>query len=475
MCLQLHIRAGVIWFHRTADEYVVGLWARGSRIAMPETMQLEKPVASDVHHELLARILATEHFSRAPRLQRFLTYVTDCYLQGHPDEITEQQIGVHVFDKPAGYNPGDDNVVRSYARTLRKRLEEYFAKEGSAEPLIIEIPRGGYVPVFVQRPVGRDNTPAHELLHQSEAGESPTREAERKPFQPVTSVKQRDSWHLRLWIPTLLIICLISCIVSFRIGRQVASPSSSPAVHAFWQRFSGDRSTMIVPSDTGLTLILGLTKGSVSVPEYVTGAYVSREADGRLLPEGWANTNVHRYTDLIDVKVVSSLSHLPELPVEKTTIRYARDLRADDLKEGNAVLIGGANANPWVQLFDQKLNYALEFAPQERTFLVKNRRPNAGEPSSYPYGPANWSQVSYGLVALRPSLNGKGYVLVIEGVAAAGLQGAAEYLLDEGTMGALLPQITDATGRLKPFEMLLRTNNVGANATKTEVLGMRLN
>jgi hypothetical protein len=245
-------------------------------------------------------------------------------------------------------------------------------------------------------------------------------------------------------------------------------------VHEFWQEFAGGRNTMLVPSDTGLTIILGLTKGSVSVPEYVTGAYVSQDAERRLLPDGWANTNVHRYTDLIDLRVVSSISHLAELPSERTTIRYARDLRVDDLKGGNAVLIGGANANPWVQLFDQKLNFALEFVPEQRTFLVRNKQPRTGELAQYPYGPENWSQVSYGLIALRPSLSGNGYVLVIEGVAAAGLQGAAEYLLNEESMAPLLKQVTDKNGHLRPFEVLLRTNNVGANATRTDLVGIRL-
>jgi hypothetical protein len=443
---------------------------------MSNTAQLEKPLISAVHKDLLARILASEQFSRAPRLQRFLTYITDCYFRDQIDEITEQQIGVHVFDKPTGYNPGDDNVVRSYARTLRKRLEEYFAGEGHDEPLMIEVPRGGYVPVFVERPivvlaelpspVSDDHNEKHNPAWRQEATE----------VGPSISppVRSRTAYQLILWIVSLIVVSVVSCILAFRAGHRDARIMSPPAVDAFWRQFAGGQSTMLVPSDTGLTIILGLTKKGVTVPQYVTGGYVSGQGDQNLLPEGWANTNVHRYTDLIDVKVISAISHLPELPPDQTTIRYARDLRVDDLKEGNAVLIGGANADPWVQLFDQQLNFALQFVPEERNFLVLNRKPKGGELSVYPYGPENWSQISYGLIALRPSISGNGHVLIIEGVAAAGLQGAAEYLLNEETMAPLLPQITDTKGNLRPFEILLRTNNVGANSTKTEIIGMRL-
>lgn len=443
---------------------------------MLETTQSETAVTSDARQELLVRILASAQFSQAPRLQRFLRYITDCYLRDHLNEINEQQIGVHVFDKSADYNPGEDNVVRSYARTLRKRLEEYFAKEGHAESLIIEVPRGGYVPVFIERIAGHPALPAQNAskTQGKQSDISLSEPSHSEEIRPITLVKQPEKWRLRFWIPLLLVVSLVTSTIAFKIGRQTVAPKTPPAVHSFWQQFVNGRSTILVPGDAGLTIILGLTKEGVTPPQYVTGAYVSQDADRQLLPEGWANTNVHRYTDLIDLKFISAISHLPELPMEKTTIRFARDLRADDLKEGNVVLIGGVNANPWVQLFDQKLNFGLEFVPQQRTFIVRNRKPITGELSRYPYGPENWSQVSYGLIALQPSITGSGYVLLVEGVAAAGLQGAAEYLLNESTMAPLLQQVTDSKGHLRPFEILLRTYNVGANATKTEIVGLRL-
>ncbi len=53
-----------------------------------------------------------------------------------------------MFGRPPGYRTVDDNIVRSYARQLRKRLSEYFAGEGIGHPLRIEIPLGGYLPAF---------------------------------------------------------------------------------------------------------------------------------------------------------------------------------------------------------------------------------------------------------------------------------------------------------------------------------------
>jgi hypothetical protein len=98
--------------------------------------------------DLVQRIIATPAFVRSDFLTRFLRYICDCKLAGRDDEITEYQIGVQALGRLGSYNPGEDNIVRNYARILRKRLDEYFAGEGRDEPVRITIPRSHYVPVF---------------------------------------------------------------------------------------------------------------------------------------------------------------------------------------------------------------------------------------------------------------------------------------------------------------------------------------
>ena len=447
---------------------------QGSAADMVELSEIEKNAVYEIRKSVVERILVSEQFVRAPRLQRFLSYITDCYFQNRLDEITEQQIGVHVFDKSCTYNPGDDNSVRSYARTLRKRLEAYFANEGFAEPIILEVPRGKYVPLFTLRnEIGPGLAPVPEdeytIPEQIGLGITTADIPARNGVQSRSRLMSGTMWF------AILVFCVcVTAAVAFRMGRKIAVVNNLPAEHAFWSAFTGSRKTVIVPSDTGLTVVLGLTKRQISIPDYVTGKYILPVKNQQPLPEGWANTNVHRYTDLMDLRVINALTHMPELAGDQTGIRYARDLRSDELKEGNVILIGGVNANPWVQLFDQKLNFTLDFVSEERSFIIRNRTPLPGEPSNFSYGPENWSQISYGLIALRPNLTGSGSVLIIEGVAAAGLQGAAEYLMSEAHMASLMPQITDARGNLRPFEILFRTNNVGASATKTEVVGLRV-
>ena len=50
------------------------------------------------------------------------------------------------------YDTSHDTLVRVLVSQLRKKLHEHFAGEGHDEPVIIEIPKGSYVPVFRPRP-----------------------------------------------------------------------------------------------------------------------------------------------------------------------------------------------------------------------------------------------------------------------------------------------------------------------------------
>src|ERR1700691_3998072 len=109
----------------------------------------------DPHWELAQRVAPGPHFARSHLMSKFLLFVVAETLEGRGSEITEHQIGVQVFDRPADYRTLEDNIARNYARQLRRRLADHFAEQGSAEPVRIDIPVGGYVPIFI--PVSGDS------------------------------------------------------------------------------------------------------------------------------------------------------------------------------------------------------------------------------------------------------------------------------------------------------------------------------
>src|SRR5262245_4298346 len=96
----------------------------------------------------LARMLATRHFANAPSLSRFLTHIVELALQGRADSLKEYSIGVDVFDRGDAFDPKVDTIVRTQARRLRLRLEEYYRDEGRDDPVVIELAKGHYAPEF---------------------------------------------------------------------------------------------------------------------------------------------------------------------------------------------------------------------------------------------------------------------------------------------------------------------------------------
>ena len=98
--------------------------------------------------EELARVLASRQFRNTIRLQRFLQVSVERTLAGETDELKEYTIGRDAFDRGDDFDPRTDSIVRVEAQRLRGKLRDYYAAAGCADPVIITVNPGSYVPVF---------------------------------------------------------------------------------------------------------------------------------------------------------------------------------------------------------------------------------------------------------------------------------------------------------------------------------------
>jgi tetratricopeptide (TPR) repeat protein len=98
--------------------------------------------------EQLSRILGSPHFSRAHKLAEFLSFVVEETLAGRVDQLKAQSIAHSVYRRGSNFEPQSNPLVRVEARRLRSRLGEYYADVGFNDPVLIEIPKGAYVPRF---------------------------------------------------------------------------------------------------------------------------------------------------------------------------------------------------------------------------------------------------------------------------------------------------------------------------------------
>ena len=160
--------------------------------------------ASGQHEELVRRVGSSETFEKSPRLRAFFFHVCRCALEDKSEEATEQQIGIYVYGRAPGYNPNEDNIVRSQARVLRMKLEHHFANEGRDEQYVITIPKGRYLPTFEPRAAAPPSIP--EIVSKPE----------RKP--------RSGPW---IWIGAAALLGLLVLGLSYRLLQSKSNSTSN--------------------------------------------------------------------------------------------------------------------------------------------------------------------------------------------------------------------------------------------------------
>jgi hypothetical protein len=414
---------------------------------------------------LTQRIVASRGFRKSELLKAFLLEVCELALAGRADEITEKRLGICIFGRPDDYDPGEDNVVRSYARMLRKRLEAYFADEGTHEPLRLTIPRGGYAPLFEAAPVARTPVASMKPSLRTAEADAPGRER--------IGGRDRRYW---VWIACGVVAGVILTLLACAGMVTVEAHRQPSAAHALWTKlFEKDRNTLIVSADSGLGIVENLTHTQATVDGYASGAYFAGLRARAGLSAGNLNDlSQQHYTSEVDLRIATELERLPEFTADRTQMLSARSLSVDEMRRANLILIGSVHTNPWVALFEPRLNFQLAYTSEVDQSYVVNRHPRAGERSVYNNGTADGRGPTYGVVAYQPNAGGAGRVLIVEGLNMAATQAAADILFSTEAMAPVLRAARAADGRLYPFELLIETVSVGASAPAARIISSRV-
>lgn len=191
--------------------------SRNCPAAAPSTEQVPGPVEADIRTQL-DRILASTEFSVPERVRQFLSYVVEQTLAGRSDRIKAYSVAVEVFGRDINFDIQNDPVVRIEAGRLRRALERYYLLAGNSDPVLIEIPKGGYVPHFAWRADHTDHEgPAiHEHLPSA-----------RGPRSAVSA------WLRRPWLTgaaTVLAACSIMAL-SWVMGVRSPAPAAEGPIH----------------------------------------------------------------------------------------------------------------------------------------------------------------------------------------------------------------------------------------------------
>lgn len=425
-------------------------------------------VSESPEWQLVQRIVASSAFTRSRLLTNFLLYVCDRKLQGREDEITEHQIGVHAVGRPANYHPGEDNIVRNYARILRKRLEEYFEHEGKCETLRIVIPRGQYVPIF--EAVRRIEEPAPSLLPSAAVAPEDLQTVRAVEIEPAAG----QTLHRRKF---LISASMAVAAASFGWFGFHENEKTLPErlFHGFWaQIFNPNRDSFIVTGDDGLVLLERMTGEDISLNNYVNGKATSafREfvSASPFAKEAFGMGPLPHSTSTADLSIAIALDRLAMAVHVTPMVRNARGMQMSEIKRSNCIFIGGPRSNPWVELFDPNSNFQMKYLPVSSNHAacesIWNKRPKPGEQEVYMNSPAG----TYTAVSFLPSMDGEGWVLLLDGEIIPGTEAAGDFVTNMKTVAPVLNRARRSDGSIGPFELILETQAVGADAREARIV-----
>ena len=423
---------------------------------------------------LIRRIASSEQFSRSTRLREFLLYVTRKSLAEGCTQIHEHEIGERVFGRPSDYDCSQDNIVRVTASELRRRLELYFATTGAREQLLLEIPRGSYMPVFRSRSE-KDST------NGIDAGVAPVAEDSWKEFDTQTAthpVTSRTGIPERIaWISLSLLLAAGCSLLTFLLHRSVSAAhplDHQPALAAFWSQFlRSNPPTQIVLADSAVSLNEELTQQPVTLTTYLDHSFAASSSDPSLSAdrrEDVARVFTHNLVTYGDVLAAQRILMID--PLSKSfNLTAARFAVAERLSRENVILIGGKKANPWVFLFDGEMNFSLDWRPGQDAPAVTNRRAQQGEQASYVATTTSGGGVGYSVIAFLPSPSDSAKAVILAGTDSDATNAAANFLTSEPQMEHLLK--TFHTDRFPYFEVLLRCSELSGTPLRAELIAFR--
>jgi TolB-like protein len=276
------------------------------------------PVSAQRIRQQLARICGTEEFQRSKRSRRFLNYIVEETLAGRAGRIKAYSVAISVLDRDDTFDPQTDPMVRIEASQLRRRLERYYLTQGVNDPVIIDLPKGGYVPVF-----------------RAAAGLDPPADTDTPP-SPGTASR-------RLSAAVLATALLAVSVIALALFRMPAGKTSAPAfatkanpiilVLPFSAATTDDRSAAIAAGLADEVTQVLTRHGTLGVlaPTDKTGSVTRGRADMLLTGSVRSNGGVIRLTaSLIDARMGTYVwTEAYDMPADDPLLTLQTELASD--------------------------------------------------------------------------------------------------------------------------------------------------
>jgi hypothetical protein len=398
--------------------------------------QVEKVAASAVLHG-------------SESLCKLLRYLAHHAIEHPGTPLKEYQIATEEFGRPPDFDPAVDSMVRVQAGRLRAKLLEYYADEGTADPVRIELPKGTYTIAFHKR----------DAVSKSDRHPHPSPEHS----HPVNEQVPR-AWLLSVVVLSLL---LAGSLLALFLTRKTTPTTfagevkPAPTFQTFWKPFlTGPEEPWLVFSNAAF----------VGRPE--TGMrYFNSTRDPK-------NVIWDHYTGVGEVIAVHSLDQVFGLLRRNLRVKRGSLFSLDDAQNTDLIFVGSPSENLNLLEIPGTREFVFQRVaegPRKGDLAVFNVHPQPGEQKFYLASPSNALLTEdYALLAFIPGLNPSRSVMIIAGTTTFGTQGAVEYACREKSVQELLLRLSVSdTGELKPFEALLHVKIAKGVPVETDLVSLR--
>lgn len=445
-------------------------------------------------NEHLKEITEGSAFRGSDRCKQFLLYIVSQATTGNFKSLKERVIGVEVFGRSPDYNTSEDAIVRVTASDVRKRLQQHYRKNG-APGFHISVPVGSYIPEIIatseltgnpldsqkarepqfdpfRSPAGVPSHPAPPPGNAfTSAAEAP------QASNPETAFSQsrlRPRTRSFLQVLAVLIALLVPLnLLVWSIATKHSSRTRTAALATLpWSAlFTSPRSTYIITSDPEIVSIQSMTGSRITLSDYVNQDFIpERSALSAQSREILLNTLHHDWAPPGDIRIAVNLAELAESSSRTISVQPAAKTRISDLKtDDNFILLGSPRSNPWVSLFNDRLDFQFFTPPGTENEEIRNTHPRQNEQSIY-IPTTGTAGESYAIVAFVPNADQAGQVLILAGATGQGTDAAGSLITD-------LPRLSQAlqncgispSGPLKHFEFLLRVSVMAGSSRGFDV------
>ena len=419
----------------------------------------DAPSAEECQQQV-RRILHSATFRNASTLQQLFQFVSDRAVAGTTEGLKEYTIGVEAFGRKQDFDPKIDPIVRVQIHRLRQKLKEYYDAEGSHDPILIEVPKGHYLPSFENATVpvaGLDHATTSHLDTTFSVSTPLLGQNGRSGDQQATKERLRFSWlsSRRAAIAAAAIVAVFA--IGFWAGNkqmrnsaggetassnpELAFGKSADPVKLFWARFLGNDPNPVI----GYPDAVFLLDDSNDLFRFRRGASDGRGArvDPHLARRFASNPSLvaqagqlyyeNGYTGPGELQGIGMLTGLFGQIGVKATIKPSRDITPDDLKQHNVILLGSPFQNIAVAQLISMGDFTFE-NPDSRheqwRARILNAHPRADENSSYGTERDPTSQVlktDYSLISIQRSVVPGRYIAILGGLDTKGTEGATTF------------------------------------------------